>query len=245
MQTSGREILITGGAGGIGMALARRFLDAGNAVTVCGRSPERLAVAAAELPALRTIACDLTDPTSVDAMAQRLEAEAPDLDIVINNAAVNHPLDFHDPDAPRKIREEVDANIMGTINASWRLLPLLERQPEACLAIVTSGIAYAPAMGVPGYSLTKAALNSLARSLRMTLHNTSVQVVEIVPPAVDTDMIRDLRCRKMAPATVAEAVLRGFAKDKSEIRMGQTHLTHILNRMWPRSAELVINGSFH
>jgi uncharacterized oxidoreductase len=177
-------------------------------------------------------------------MARWLEAELPELDTLINNAAVNRPLNFHDPDVCQKIQEEIDANIMGTVHASWRLLPQLERRPDACLAIVTSGIAYAPALPVPGYSLTKAALHSLARTLRMALRGSSVGVVEIVPPAVDTEMIRDLRCKKMRPDAVAEAVVRGLAKDKREIRMGETHLTHALNRIWPRGAELVINRSF-
>lgn len=226
------------------MAMARRFLADGNQVAVCGRSATRLATAIRSLPGLRAYPCDLVDPASVAALAARVEAEMAGFDTLINNAAVNRPLDFHDPDAPAKIRDEVDANIMGTVNATWRLLPLLEAADEACLAIVTSGIAYAPAVAVPGYSLTKAALHSLARSLRVALADRAVRVVEIVPPAVDTDMIRDLVCKKMAPDDVAAAVVAGFARDRDEIRMGETHVTHALSRLWPRGAELLINRSF-
>jgi short-subunit dehydrogenase involved in D-alanine esterification of teichoic acids len=177
-------------------------------------------------------------------MATRLEVEFPTLDTVINNAAVNRPLDIHDADAAEKIAHEVDVNIMGTVNVSTRLLALLERQEQSCLAVVTSGIAYAPAADVPGYSLTKAALHSFARSLRWKLRDTSVSVVEIVPPAVDTDMIRDLRCRKMAPEQVARAVVAGLSRDRAEIRMGQTHVTYRLNRLYPPAAERLIRGSF-
>jgi short-subunit dehydrogenase involved in D-alanine esterification of teichoic acids len=244
VRVSGRTVLITGGGGGIGVAMARRFLERGNRVLACGRSEERLAAAAQRAPGLETWPCDLADLDSVDRLAEWVESIAPGFDILINNAAVTHVLDFHDPGVPAMIQADVSANIMGTVNATWRLLPLLERQPQACLAIVTSGIAYAPAPDVPGYSLTKAALHSLARSLRSKLHGTSVRVVEIVPPAVDTSMIRDLECKKMDPDAVARRVIRGLAMNRNEIRMGQTHLTNVVNRISERAAERIIQGSF-
>jgi uncharacterized oxidoreductase len=244
MLLTDRHVLITGGAGGIGIVLAKRLLDLGNLVTVCSRSIERLDEAAATTPGLRTIRCDVSDLDSVGEMGDQLEAGDRPVDILINNAALNKPLSMHDDDAPDKIGDEVAVNIMGTINVTWRLLPMLEQQPDSCVAIVTSGIAYAPAVGVPGYSLTKAALQSFTRSLRMAMRNTSVRVVEIVPPAVDTDMIRALNCKKMAPDSVADAVIGGLTKNRAEIRMGQTHLTYALSRLWPRAAERLINGSF-
>ncbi len=186
MQLSGRTVLITGGAGGIGVPLARALLAEGNTVVVCGRSQ----------------------------------------------------------DAARLIRAETEVNLNGTVLVTATLLPLLLARPEACLAFVTSGIAYAPASDVPGYSMTKAALHSLARSLRHTLRDTCVSVVEIVPPAVDTDMIRALECRKMRPEVVAGRVVAGLKRDRRAIRMGQTHVTYRLNRLWPTGAERLIRGSF-
>lgn len=239
-----RTILITGGAGGIGRAMARRFLADGHRVVVCGRSAERLATAREEIPGLETAVCDVADRTSVAALAVFLQERFPELDTVINNAALNHPLDVHDADAAERIEAEIAVNVMGTVNVTTKLLPLLERRSDAVLAVVTSGIAYAPAADVPGYSLTKAALHSLARSLRYKLRGTSVRVVEIVPPAVDTDMIRDLQCRKMTPEQVADRVARGLASGRTEIRMGQTHLSYRLNRFSPRAAEMLIRGSF-
>jgi uncharacterized oxidoreductase len=243
MRTSGRTILITGGAGGIGIEMAAAFLAAGNTVIACGRSEERLAGARARLPQLVTFVCDITDLDSVESLARFLEAEHPALDTVINNAAVTHVMDFHDAGVPAAIRSDVDTNIMGVVNVSWRLLPLIERNPEACLAVVTSGIAYAPAHDVPGYSLTKAAMNSLCRSLRYSLRER-VRVVEIVPPAVDTTMTAALECKKMPPSKVAQIVLKGFEKDKPEIRMGETHVSHLLNRVWPNGAQRLIRASF-
>jgi uncharacterized oxidoreductase len=244
VRVTGRTVLITGGGGGIGVAMARRFLKRGNRVLACGRSEERLAAAAVQAPGLETWPCDLADLESVDRLAVRLEAVAPRLDILINNAAVTHVMDFHDAGVPAMIAADVSANIMGTVNTTWRLLPLLEAQPQACLAIVTSGIAYAPAPDVPGYSLSKAALHSLARSLRAKLHDTSVRVVEIIPPAVDTAMTKDLDCKKMDPDAVARRVVRGLATNRNEIRMGQTHLTNVVNRISERAAERIIQGSF-
>ncbi|CAN5464419.1 SDR family oxidoreductase [soil metagenome] len=243
MRTTGRTILITGGAGGIGIEMAKKFIAHGNTVIACGRSEERLAAAREQLPRLVTFVCDITDLESVEQLAIFLEAEHPELDTVINNAAVTHLLDFHDAGVPEAIQSDVDTNIMGVVNVSWRLLPLLERNEDPCLAVMTSGIAYAPAHDVPGYSLTKAAMNSLCRSLRYALRD-SVRVVEIVPPAVETSMTAGLECKKMAPSKVADIVFKGFEKNKPEIRMGETHVSHILNRIWPNGAQRLIRASF-
>jgi uncharacterized oxidoreductase len=226
------------------VAMAQCFLQRGNRVLACGRSEERLAEAALKAPGLETWQCDLTDPESVDRLAHNVQSTAPGLDILINNAAVTHVLDFHDPAAAAMIQADVNTNIMGTVNATLRFLPMLERQPQACLAIVTSGIAYAPAPDVPGYSLSKAALHSLTRSLRAKLKGTSVRVVEIVPPAVDTGMTDGLECKKMDPDAVARRVLRGLTMNRNEIRMGQTHLTNVVNRVSERAAERIIQASF-
>lgn len=244
MRMHGRTILITGGAGGIGTVLTASLMARGNRVIVCGRSESRLAAAERDNPGVDTVVCDVADRADVDRLGTWLEEHAPELDLVINNAAITHPLDLHDADAAELIESEVAVNIMGTVNVTHRLLPLLERRPEACLAVVTSGIAYAPATGVPGYSLTKAALHSFTRSLRRQLMDSTVSVVEIVPPAVDTEMIRDLTCRKMRPSDVAKAVIRGLEADRDEIRMGQTHLSYRLSRLSPAAGEALIRMAF-
>jgi uncharacterized oxidoreductase len=237
-------VLITGGAGGIGVPLARALLNAGSTVVVCGRSLQRLATAKAELPGLITTQCDITDEADVAALAKFLAERAPGFDVLINNAALNRPIDWFGPDAAALIRTETDVNLNGTVLVTATLLPMLLARPDACLAFVTSGIAYAPASDVPGYSMTKAALHSLSRSMRYSLRNTSVRVVEIVPPAVDTDMISALECKKMTPEAVAGRVVRGLRHNRRAIRMGQTHVTYRLNRLWPTGAERLIRGSF-
>jgi uncharacterized oxidoreductase len=244
MRLRDRTVLITGGAGGIGLPLARALVAEGSTVVVCGRSEERLAAAEAALPGLITTRCDITDEVEVDALRSFLAERTPGFDILINNAALNHPVDWLAPDAARLIRAETEVNLNGTVLVTAALLPLLLGRPEACLAFVTSGIAYAPAPDVPGYSMTKAALHSLARSLRYTLRDSPVSVVEIVPPAVDTEMIKALACKKMAPEVVADRVVAGLKRDRKAIRMGQTHVTYRLNRLWPTGAERLIRGSF-
>jgi uncharacterized oxidoreductase len=244
MRLSGRTVLITGGAGGIGVPLARALLTEGSTVVVCGRSEERLAAARKELPGLLTTRCDITDEAEVKELRTFLEERAPGFDTLINNAALNRPVNWFGDDAARLIREETEVNLNGTVLITATLLPLLLARQSACLAFVTSGIAYAPASDVPGYSMTKAALHSLARSLRYTLRESSVRVVEIVPPAVDTSMISGLECKKMPPEAVAARIVRGLRHDRRAIRMGQTHVTYRLNRLWPTGAERLIRASF-
>ncbi|MBC2651124.1 SDR family NAD(P)-dependent oxidoreductase [Novosphingobium flavum] len=178
--------LITGGATGIGLELARQWLARGTRVIVCGRREAALAAARAELPGLVTRVCDVTDDAARADLVAWIGAEHPDLDLLVNNAGAQVHRVIDQPQAFAGTAEEIAVNLTAPILLTAALLPLLRRQPHAWIIMVSSGLAFAPIAHAPVYCAAKAGLHSFTLSLRHQLRGTSVQVVEFAPPAVDT-----------------------------------------------------------
>lgn len=188
MKLTHNTILITGGATGIGLALARRFSADGNQVIICGRTASSLAQAKAEVPGVITRVCNVADPTSRDALTQWLQDEHPTLNAIVNNAGIQVHRDFTAAPGMDTLEQEVAINFTAPIHLISRLLPLLQRQPNAYIVNVSSGLAFSPMADVPVYCATKAAIHSFTLSLRHQLRDTRVRVIEIAPPIVDTGL---------------------------------------------------------
>ncbi|GAB3867556.1 SDR family oxidoreductase [Hymenobacter segetis] len=190
MNLATNTILLTGGASGIGLALAVRFLRAGSTVIIVGRRADKLAEAQQRYPGLITRQANIAD------VAERLElvrwatTEYPALNVLVNNAGIQNRIQLADDAATdwEQRREELVINVEAPIHLATLLVPHLRQQPGAAIINVTSGLSFAPAAFVPIYSATKAALHSFTLSLRHQLVPTGISVLEIVPPAVDTDL---------------------------------------------------------
>jgi uncharacterized oxidoreductase len=188
MNQTADTILITGGATGIGFALARKLAERGHRVIICGRSEESLRKAQAAVPALVTRACDVADARSRRDLAAWLGEAHPGLNVLVNNAGVQVRRDFTGAAALRDLDQEVAINFTAPIHLVGELLPLLRRQPRATIVNVSSGLAFSPMADVPVYCATKAALHSFTLSLRHQLRATGIRVVELAPPIVDTGL---------------------------------------------------------
>ena len=189
MRLDGNRVLITGGASGIGLGLAERFLAAGSRVLLCGRRAERLTDVARKHPGLvATRACDLSKSTERVAAAEWATREFPDVNVLVNNAGVQVRLPLEDASGWDRFHEEIEINFAAAVHLTLLLVPHLKTRPAAAIVNVTSGLAFAPLALAPVYSATKAALHSFTLSLRHHLTSSPVQVVEIAPPAVDTDL---------------------------------------------------------
>lgn len=187
MKLTGNTILITGGASGIGLALAEAFKQLGNEVIVAGRSPEKLELALSK--GLKTLSVDMTSEESVRSLAEKALATSPKLNVVIHNAGVmiNEKLTSKDPSAIAL--QTIATNLTGPILLTNSLLPHLLKQPASTIITVTSGLAYVPLAMTPTYSATKAAVHSYTESLRMQLSGTTVEVKELIPPYVRTSLM--------------------------------------------------------
>lgn len=186
MQITGNTILVTGGGSGIGAALAHEWHDAGNQVIIAGRRQAALDAVAAEHPGMATRTVDMEDPASIRALAQSLVAEFPALNVVVHNAGIMKAEDKLD----LAIAEATIAtNLLGPIRLTDALLPHLLQQPQASIVTVSSGLAFVPLVVTPTYDATKGAIHNWSIALRAQLADTDVEVVEIVPPGVQTDLM--------------------------------------------------------
>ena len=182
-------ILVTGGATGIGFALARRFIKDGHTVISCGRREDILARAASQLPGLVTRRCDVTSENERKKMVAWPKRWFPGLNILVNNAGVQYPIDFSSgrPD-PRDIVSEIDTNLSAPILLTAALLPHLRKQRKSVIINVSSGLAFCPIASIPVYCATKAALHSFTLSLRRQLCDSRIRVVEFIPPMVASEL---------------------------------------------------------
>lgn len=186
MQSTGKTILITGGGSSIGAALAHEFHAAGNQVIIAGRRRGALDAVVAAHPGMAAMVLDMADPAAITAFASQLVADFPALDAVLLNAGIMVAEEKIDLDIAEAT---IATNLLGPIRLAHALLPHLEARPAATILTVSSGLAFVPLAATPTYSATKAAIHSWSLSMREQLKDTSVEVVEIVPPGVQTDLM--------------------------------------------------------
>jgi uncharacterized oxidoreductase len=221
MKLSGNTILITGGASGIGLAFAERFLAAGSEVIVCGRREERLLEVKEKFPRLHTRVCDVSEESERVDLCEWATGEFPQLNVLINNAGVQRRLNLQESEKWAETRSEIAINFEGPLHLTRLFIPHLKKQANAAILNVTSGLSFAPLANVPVYCATKAALHSFTLSLRHQLSKTSIEVVEIIPPAVDTDLGGvGLHTFGVKLDEFADAMFEGLKKGEAEIAYG-------------------------
>ena len=188
MQMTDNTILITGGGSGIGRALAEAFHALGNRVIIAGRRQGVLDQTLAANPGMASAILDIESPEAIVSFAAAMRADHPALNAVIHNAGIMRPeriLDGALGDAEAMIA----TNLLGPIRLNAALLPQLLAQPGASIMTVSSGLAFVPLAATPTYCATKAAIHSYTQSLRYQLRETAVQVLELVPPYVQTELM--------------------------------------------------------
>jgi uncharacterized oxidoreductase len=236
MKLTGRTILITGGSAGIGLAFALKFLELGNEVIVTGRRQAVLDQVKAKYPKLHTIQSDVADPAQIAALAARVKSNFPKLDLLMNNAGIMLYKNLTAPAAEfAGLMAEVNINVGGVITTTSAFIDIL-RANKGTVINVSSGLAFVPLPAAPIYSATKAAIHSYTQSLRFQLEGTGVEVIELMPPAVKTDMTTELAEGGGTVISTDELVKQSFALLKSgtlEIRPGQSKQLAFLRRLAP------------
>lgn len=245
MKASGNTVLITGGATGMGLAVARKFVAANNTVIVCGRRQDKLDEAALRVPGLHTIVADIGDAAGRAALARDVTARYPQLNVLINSAGFVKVSDIGDADFMPALYQEIATNFVGPTELAALLLPVLRRQPAATIATVTTGYVYVSSARNPGYSATKTAMHSMMQSMRYMLRDTGVRVLEIIPGPVDTDMARHYNGRKTDPEAAAETIWQALLGRQDEVLVGLSRFAMFMARVAPRFVFKQVNdGEF-
>lgn len=232
MKLDGNTVLITGGATGIGLAIAERFLAAGSQVIVCGRRQEKLDEAKAKHPRLHTMAIDVATADDRVKLFEHVTREHPHVNVLVNNAGIQRRFSLVDgAEDWRAVQQELAINLEAPIHLAMLFLPHLSRQRSPAILNVSSGLSFMPMPIAPVYCATKAALHSFTLSLREQARALAVDVVEIVPPAVQTDLGGTGLHTHGAPLDeFTDAVFERLAKGEAEIGFGTSEQMRLASR---------------
>jgi len=190
MNATGNTILITGGGSGIGRGLAEAFHKQGNQVIIAGRRESMLNETVAANPGVRSLTLNIEDPAAIKSFAAKVAADFPSLNVLINNAGIMKPENLAaDPIDLSTAESIITTNLLGPLRLTAALLPTLKKQPRATIVTVTSGLAFMPLAATPTYCATKAAIHSWTQSLRYQLRDTNIEVLELAPPYVQTELM--------------------------------------------------------
>jgi len=227
MDLSNRTVLITGGTSGIGLGIAEAFHEAKSKVIVCGRSAGKRFAVKERFPDITTMACDVGDERRRKTLAAAVLRRFPDLDILVNNAGVQRYIDLRKGYEELKSGEdEIAINLASTIELTSLLIGHLLKRPSAAVINVSSGLGFMPMRDTPVYSATKAAVHTYSLVLREQLKGTSVKVIEIVPPMVDTNLNKEgrdaahVKFRGISLSEYMPTIVAGLKNDQDTIFHG-------------------------
>lgn len=218
MNINNNKILITGGASGIGLGLTERFIKENNTVLICGRRETALKEVSDKFPSVITRVCDLSLPEEREALYQWISDEHSDLNVLVNNAGIQQWMSVSDDDFFQRAKNELTVNI----EAPLHLTNLFINLPSLTTIInVTSGLSFVPLTKVPVYSATKAFFHSFTLSLRALLAPKGIEVIEMIPPALNTDLGgKGLHDHAPPVSDFIDAIFDQLAQDKTELTFG-------------------------
>ncbi|MEJ7559793.1 MAG: SDR family NAD(P)-dependent oxidoreductase [Pedobacter sp.] len=218
MELSKNKILVTGGATGIGLGLTERFLLEQNTVIICGRRAEVLKEVTDKYPQVIARVCDLSQESDRTDLYEWLANEHPDLDVLVNNAGVQNWMGLEDDKFYEKAVNEIETNIVAPLH----LITLLSNLPKLkTIMNVTSGLAFVQLTKVPVYCATKAFFRSFTLSLRYMLQPKGIEVIEIIPPALNTDLGgKGIHDGNPLVSDFVEAIFAQLKEGKKELTFG-------------------------
>lgn len=245
MNLTNKTILITGGSAGIGLEAAKQFLQLDTKVIITGRNQEKLDEAKKRYPSLITLKSDVAKEEDALALYKQIE-ELGGIDILYNNAGVGvmpSNLGIASDKHAQGAAYEMDINYTGVVRLNNLFMTMLNSRREGAIINTTSVLSYVPSLLEATYSASKAALGFYTKSLRehLRIANSSVKVFELLPPAVETELIAHRDIQKMSPEKLIKGLILGIQKDQYTIRMGYTGTMYLLNRIFPKLAFALVN----
>jgi len=243
MKLQNNTILITGGSSGIGFELSKYFIQKGNKVIICGKSNDKLNAAKEIEPKLITYQCNLSDSKQCSEFAKIIRENHPDLNILINNAAIVNKIDFIDDENAIDLAEnEYQTNLIAPIRMTKMLYKTIIENDSSAIINITTGLIYAPRVIYPFYNSSKSALHSFTQTLRIRLKDEKTKVLEVMFPAVDTPWHKG-NPPKIAISTekAVSEMIKGLEKGKTEIRVGGAKILYFLSRISPSFALKKVN----
>lgn len=245
MNAKGKTILITGGASGIGLEAAKQFLEIGAKVIITGRNQAKLDVVKKSFPSITSIQSDAGKEEDAQSLFNKVN-DLGGIDILYHNAGVGVPplnLGVPSNNHLKGAIYEMEVNYFGVIRLNNLFMDMLKSRDEAAIIHTTSILSMVPSAIEATYSSSKTALAFYVQSLRKHLQiiNSKLKIFELLPPLVDTDMVADRDDKKISPAQLISGLINGLENDKYTIRIGDSKVIYLLNRLLPKVAFNLIN----
>ena len=240
MKQSKQTVLITGGSSGIGLALAKKFLENDNTVIITGRNLAKLEKVKQENHKIHIYQSDVTDDAEVRMLVDDVQAKFNGLDILINNAGIMNLVDAgNEENDLQKQMQEIEINYSSPIRVFHYFLPLLKKSKNGVLINVSSGLGYVPFAQAPVYSGTKSALHFWTKSIRPQLKPHNIKVIELMPPVVKTEIFDGIEVdeadfKPILPHKLADLFWKDYIKGKEEITPGLSSQLKLMSRMAPK-----------
>jgi NAD(P)-dependent dehydrogenase (short-subunit alcohol dehydrogenase family) len=218
MQIKGKTFIVTGAGGGIGRHIVELLVAAGAAkVYAAARRPETVAAMVAAHPGIvQSVTFDITDPKAVAAAA----AACKDVEILINNAAINRFKGVLAAPDLSDARAEIETNYLGTLSMCRAFAPVLKANGGGVIVNMLSIVARVPLPVMGSLSASKAATASMTQSVRAELAGQGTFVMAVFPGSADTEMNRPFPPPKMPPIEVAQAMLKALERDEEDVYPG-------------------------
>ncbi|WP_114789325.1 SDR family NAD(P)-dependent oxidoreductase [Niabella yanshanensis] len=244
MVLTKNTILITGGSSGLGLEMAKKFLQMGNKVIVCSRNHDKLELTQNRLPEVITFQCDISVEAEQNKLVNWIKIYHPDLALLVNNAAIVNRTDFiTDSESINKLSGEIATNLTAPIHLIKLLYPVLVKNNNAAVLNITSGLIYTPRSIYPFYNATKSALHAFTQVLRHQLKNEPVKIIEVMFPVVDTPWHQGNTPKSSISVEKAVSeMIRGIERNQREIKVGAVKLLYYLSRIAPKFAFKKINA---
>jgi len=218
MKLSNNKILITGGATGIGLGLTKRFLQENNTVIICGRRESLLKEVQIQFPSVIIKSCDLAKEAGRIDLYQWVLKHHSDLNVLVNNAGIQNWMNISDSEFYNKANEEITVNVLAPIHLTTLFTQLKSLDT---IINVTSGLAFIPLSKVSIYCATKAFLRSFTLSLRHMLKSTKIEVIEMIPHALNTDLGgKGIHDGHPPVSEFVESVFQQMKEGKTELTFG-------------------------
>ncbi len=253
-----KNVVITGGGGGLGSALGEEFSYAGCNVALLDIDVEAAAVAADRIKRTQAAAieCDVTDQTSCATAIAAAQAEIGPVDILVNNAGLSHRSGFADTDVA-VLRRIMEINFWGSVHCTKEAYSTIVARRGA-IVVISSTAGYAPLLGRTGYAASKHALHGFFATLRTELSDTGVDVTIAAPSFIDTplrshtvggdgeitDHPQSRVGKMMSPEDAAERIVWAVERRRPTVILGAVgRLTRYLNAVAPSVYERMMTRS--
>lgn len=244
MTTQNQIIVITGGATGIGLALVKHFI-ADNQVISIDRNLKKIETLQKQVPKVKSIKADISKKNEIDEAVKQISKDYNKIDMLINNAGIGKYYDFKktiETELIEIVVAEITTNLISPILLTKKCLPLISKSDSPKIVYISTGLAYMPDAGSPTYCSSKAGLHFFAMSLRHQLKGTNIQVIEVLPAAVDTDFSKGIDVPKISTEKFVKMFVSKLDKGQTTINIGMAIVLNKLSRFFPKFTFNIINN---